>query len=129
MLGFQKRGKLHQPRRSLHGQRLDKGFSPWTTTQPTERLQHRVVRFLATVAFHALPAGNANGEYVGGSPSLEFVVRVHHALDNDLVRPESSALLQDYVDQRGFSDARLPRDKDDLPLPPHGLTKTAVQLG
>jgi hypothetical protein len=82
----------------LHGQRLDKAFSSRTTAQATKRFEHGVVRFLASVAFHALSASNTEVDYFGGSLPLEF------------------------IDQGRFPDARLPRDKNDLPLPQQGLT-------
>jgi hypothetical protein len=86
----------------LRRQRFDQGFCFRTSAQPTHRFQHRVIRFFSSIAFHALSAGNTKDEQVNGSAPLEF------------------------VDQRGFSDARLTRNKNDLPLPPQGFMKRAV---
>jgi hypothetical protein len=82
----------------LRGQRLDQGSSSRTSAQPTQRFQHRVVRFFASVSFHALSASATEVDYFGHSLPLEF------------------------IDQSRFTDARLPRDKNDLPLPPQGFT-------
>jgi hypothetical protein len=52
-----------------------------------------------------LSAGNAIAEYVGDSPSLEF------------------------VNQSSLTDARLTRNKNYLPLPLKGSSETEGQLG
>ena len=69
-----------------------------------QRVQHRVVRFFASVALNTLTTREAQALHVHRSLALEG------------------------IDQRRFADARLPGDQDELALPPHGQLQVPTQL-
>ena len=86
------RGKLRQPGRCVHSECLYYCVSSGTAAQLTQRFQHRVVRFFASIAFNALSACNPNaGKFSDRSPG-------------------------ELVDQGGFPDTCLTGNKDNLTL-------------
>ena len=71
--------------------------------QLTESFQHGVIGFRASVPFHALSPGNAEGWFLGGGQALEF------------------------IHQSRLSNSRLPRDEDDLALALQGPSEAGAQ--
>jgi hypothetical protein len=100
----QQGGKLHQPGRRVRGQGLHDRVAAGPPAQLAERFQHRVVGFHTAVALQALPAGQAQARHL------------------------RRGLLLEGVDQGGFADARLPRDKDQLALRPQCQLQVPAQL-
>jgi len=96
-------GKLNQPRGRLHRQGVDDRVSVRTSAQLTERFEHRVIRFLTSVRFDALSAPDAKVRDIERGLSLEL------------------------VDERGFADAGLPGDEDDLRLVLHRALEGCAQ--
>ena len=103
LFAVQQRRELHQPGGRLRGQNLHHSFSPCTMAQLTHCFQHRVIGFRASVPFHALSAGDAEGWFLGRGLALEF------------------------VHQSRLSNSRLPRDEDDLALALQCLSEAGSQ--
>ncbi len=90
------RGKLDQPGRSLRTQGLDDCVSVRATARLTQSFQHRVIRFLASVALDALTARESNHRQVG------------------------RYLARKFVGHGGLTDAGFASNENDLPLMSQG---------
>ncbi len=97
--------ELRQPRRRLLGQDIDDFIASRAPAELAERLQHRVVGFLAAIPLHALAPGEAKIGHFGAGPALKL------------------------IDQRRLADAWLPRHEDDLPLPAQRFAQAVAQVG
>src|SRR4029077_9878845 len=60
LLGFDQRRELAQPCRSLRRQDPHHGFRAGASCELAERVEHRVIRFLSSESFDALPTSAAD---------------------------------------------------------------------
>ena len=92
LFGFDERRKLQQPRRRPLCQRVDETPIVRRADQLIDRLEHRIVRFLAAESLDALPARDLK------------------------IRHQTTGASDKQIDEGGLSDPCLPGDEDELPL-------------